>query len=490
MRSARAIVASAVISVTLVSSPSFADDVDRDEVIAIDESEPIVEDPAAAEEARRTALDDVSFGPLVTIERIVILGNSRTSEKLIRRALLVEEGEQLRAGDPRFRVSRFRVLALGYFVDAELRLAKGSTRGTIVLTVEVYERGTFTINRIYLGASEATPIWAGLDLGDASLFGTGVGVGAAFVWADRAEIEGAREQTAIRLRVSDPSPFGLPMGVHATGIWSRASEPYRVMGPADDGSPELFRSVDVDRAGGVIGVQFDLSRLSSLILDARYERIEASLAGSGIETDDLDDLIQGTSHLTTIAIGFERDTRPDPILPYAGDRVLVVGESGKFLPGDWEHVRLRASYQRWFPVKGQRHVVSLHVTGGVILGDAPRFDRFYLGDFDPLLSPRALDLVTSTRPPPDFLGTGAPDELVGDIVGAGGFEYSYRLFRGTNKIYGGDLFAGVGLVSLRPMDGDRQGLALDLTFNAGLRLDTEVGVFELSLGNALGRIPW
>jgi hypothetical protein len=72
-------------------------------------------------------------------------------------------------------------------------------------------------------------------------------------------------------------------------------------------------------------------------------------------------------------------------------------------------------------------------------------------------------------------------------------EYAYRLFRTNRRIYGGDLFAGVGLVSLAPLGehaGEGDGLALDLMFNAGMRLDTEIGVFELSLGNALGRIPF
>ena len=33
-------------------------------------------------------------------------------------------------------------------------------------------------------------------------------------------------------------------------------------------------------------------------------------------------------------------------------------------------------------------------------------------------------------------------------------------------------------------------IPVDLTLNAGLRLDTYIGVFSLSIGNALGRIPF
>jgi outer membrane protein assembly factor BamA len=468
----RPLVAAAVIAVTIRGA-------------AADEPAVVVEDPARVAEARRLADDDPSFGPVVVIERIDVIGNSSTAEKLVRRTLLFQEGETLRSGDPRFRKSRFRVLALGYFVDVQLHLTRGSQRGSVIVTVEVVERGTFTINRIYLGTSEATPIWAGLDLGDTNLFGTGVGVGAAFVWADQAEIEGARTQAAARIRVGDPSPFGWPVGFHASALWQRASEPFRVMGDASDGSPDNFRAFDYTRRGATAGVSIDLSGLSSVILDGRIEWVDADLGGVGAI-----DLVDGESKVVTIALGFERDTRADPILPYSGDRTAIVVEHGAWLGGDYDHLRARAQYERWFPIAGIRHVLSIHVGGGVIFGDAPRFDRFYLGDFDPLLAPRALDLVLSTRPPPDLLGAGVPRDLYGDVVGVAGVEYSYRLFRGNRRIYGGDLFLGVGLVTLRSLRGEEDSLPLDLTFNAGLKLDTEIGVFELSLGNALGRIPF
>src|SRR5688572_14528888 len=106
--------------------------------------------PVAAQDLPAPAPDD-DFGPLVEIERIDVTGNTSTAERLIRRALQVREGDQLRTGDPRLLETRYRVLALGYFRDVKLRLDKGSRRGAIVLTVAVKERGTATLNRLYLG---------------------------------------------------------------------------------------------------------------------------------------------------------------------------------------------------------------------------------------------------------------------------------------------------------------------------------------------------
>jgi hypothetical protein len=74
-------------------------------------------------------------------------------------------------------------------------------------------------------------------------------------------------------------------------------------------------------------------------------------------------------------------------------------------------------------------------------------------------------------------------------------EYSVSLFRKRFHVYGGDLFFGGGLWALATTDDlasrDRplwDALPVDLVLDAGLRIDTEIGVFELTVANALGRI--
>ena len=76
-------------------------------------------------------------------------------------------------------------------------------------------------------------------------------------------------------------------------------------------------------------------------------------------------------------------------------------------------------------------------------------------------------------------------------------EYAFELFRGTgkNRVYGGDLFFGVGLwglgeqADLRARDaGLCDALPIDIYVDAGVRIDTDVGVFEVTIANALGRL--
>jgi outer membrane protein assembly factor BamA len=464
--------------------------------------------PASAQVAAvppvEPAADDPTFGPLIEIEAIEVRGNATTATRIVVAAMPLAPGDVLRAGDRRLRDAERKLLALGFFRAVDVSLRKGSARGKVVVLVEVVERGTVTLNRIYLGISEAVPWWLGVDVSDRNLAGSGVEVGVAAVRAARSDIDGGDSQWAAQLRAGASGVGGSRVGVHGARTHIDASEPYRVAGAASDGDPALFAAFPYRRTGGKLGVGIDVTPLSQVSLDARLERVVASLPPAPIRvredgsTTAVDlALHDGTSWVATLSLGFERDTRPDPVLPFGGDRFVVVGELGTAWTGsDYDFATLLVRYERWLPVSGVAHVVSLHATGGVVLGDAPRFDRFYVGDVNRLLSPRALGLVVSTQPPRDALGTSADEQAYGEVAGLLELEYSYRLFRSRGPIYGGDLFVGAGVVGVATRDQlgggeDSQSgaLPLDLSADAGLRLDTEVGIFELTLANALGRVP-
>src|SRR6185436_20164297 len=89
-------------------------------------------------------------------------------------------------------------------------------------------------------------------------------------------------------------------------------------------------------------------------------------------------------------------------------------------------------------------------TGGVVIGDAPRFDRIHIADVDRMLTPRALGLVLSSAQPLDILGTRTGKPLYGEIGGSVSAEYAMQIFRGKGRkrVYGGDLFFGAGLWGL------------------------------------------
>ena len=83
---------------------------------------------------------DVGEGPRVYVERIDIVGNTRTKDKVIRREFRLSEGDAFSA--EAVRRSRQRLQDLNYFNNVHINTAPGSTPDKAVLTATVEEKAT------------------------------------------------------------------------------------------------------------------------------------------------------------------------------------------------------------------------------------------------------------------------------------------------------------------------------------------------------------
>ena len=440
------------------------------------------------------------FGPLIHVEAIEVSGNSSTDAEVIRKALPIKAGDSLRTGSAKLEAARYRVLSLGFFRKVELSLAKGSERGQVILLVNVEERGTLVLNRIFYGNSLVTPWWGGVDLTERNFLGTGLAVGGAFVVTGAGKADGGRTQHSALIRAADSAFFATRFGWQASGYRLQASEPFRVQGEYDDGNATNFSAFDYDRMGARGALSSRLGSLARFNIGGRLERVRADLSGSSVqqlptgETRAIDlHLLDGTSFVASAFTSYDRDTRADPVLPFSGDRLLLHSEvASDIVAGDYQFLSLRAKYQRWWPVVGNEQVISAHFSGGLVLGDAPLFERIHVGDLNRMVSGRALGLVTSATPSLDLLDFSTDELTYGELGGLAEVQYSYKLFRSSkNWIYGGELFVGAGLWTLvTTADVDpRESPPIDLLVDGGIRLDTEIGIFELSVANALGRLP-
>ncbi|HYV67534.1 MAG TPA: outer membrane protein assembly factor BamA [Myxococcales bacterium] len=90
-------------------------------------------------------------GNLVTIEKIEMVGNNKTRDKVIRREMRINEGD-LYSGTG-IRVSKARVTALGYFDSVEINTRRGSSDDKMVVEVTVKEKltGTFQLGFGFTG---------------------------------------------------------------------------------------------------------------------------------------------------------------------------------------------------------------------------------------------------------------------------------------------------------------------------------------------------
>ena len=448
--------------------------------------------------------EDNEFGPLIQIERIDVTGNTATRSEIILRALPIGPGDVLHSSDRRLRDARFKVLALGFFRDVALAIHKGSQRGQVVIEVHVVERGTLVLNRLWFGSTELSPWWVGADVGERNLFGLGIAVGGGAIFARHGDLAGMRDQYAGELRASMSSIRGTRWGASSALTLVHGSDPYRDRCPTT-GDPEPTCAFPYRRIGTRLGATYEVSELTTLSMGLRLEQIDATLPAAPVRQDADGSLVgvdlhldPDTSRVVTASLGFNRDTRPDPILPHAGSLVVVSAELGStLLGGSYDYATIFGRFDHYWPVFDDHHAIAIKLSGGVVVGDAPRFDRIHIADVDHMLTPRALGLVLSTAPPLDILGTRTDKPTYGDLGGSATLEYAFQLFRGSGKqrVYGGDVFAGIGVwglaerVDLRARDtGLFASLPIDLYADAGLRIDTDIGVFELTIANALGRL--
>ncbi|HXK21028.1 MAG TPA: BamA/TamA family outer membrane protein [Polyangiaceae bacterium] len=445
-----------------------------------------------------------------TLEAIQIRGNTRTERRVVLRYVPFKPGNVFDVDDPEVELSRYRLLGTGFFRDVQYSLKKGSERGLVVLVIDVTERNTIVINDISMGlAADAARNgrvrtlsgYAGLDLAETNLAGTGITLGGAMAVASN--------QLALRVRFLDPAFLGTSWMIGGTLLYNDATDYFGTSGVQwvnpNQGTSFSSAEVDYSRFGGSIGVGRDLSVSTQLWLHYRLESLNASYPWEasqvrGFATEPIDfDIIRGRSVLSTLRGTLQVDTRDHPFLPTRGSFSTLTTEVGLLPAGrDYDYARVDAQSSRWFQLPWHGHVLRLSAFAGAIAGNAPFFEQYYVGDFSDFLPDRVLGVSFDHRYPPNFLGTEIVEVRYGKYALSANTEYRIPLYRGHHTIFGIDFFGSGGAYSV---SSDRDfthppraysGFArfpLDLTFNLGFRMDTSAGGFVFAFSNVLGFLP-
>jgi outer membrane protein assembly factor BamA len=485
--------------------------------------------PPVAEAAPPIVRTPGAIGLKYTLEGIQVRGNRSTLPRVVLRYVPFKEGDVLDVDDPELELTRFRLLGTGFFRDVQLSLRRGTKRGYVILVVDVVERNTVIVDDIWLGIAanadtlgNAQPLgpYGGASVTETNLAGTGIALGGAFAVAD--------QQLALRARLTDPNFLRSSWIVEAEVLYSSARDLFGnsdvlVIDPTQTSAPcpsasnpgsQLSSSygrcsdyavAQYKRFGGRLGAGHDLGISSQIFLDYRLEKIDASmpLAASdhrGLDVEPIDFMLpRGSSILSMLRATFVNDTRDEPFLPTRGHRLEGTFD-GSMTPigSDYPYAKLVLRGSQYFPLPWAGHVLHLRGFAGAIFGNAPLFERFYVGDLSDLLPDRALDLAFDRRPAPNYLSTDIVEIRYGNYAAKVDAEYRVPLYRGTRSVYGVDFFGSVGLYGLAneqdfstPARG-YTGFAtwpIDLTFNAGLRVETQVGGFVFGISNLVGLIP-
>lgn len=472
-------------------------------------------DPAQSPSAPgKAAVDAASEGRYrirYTLEGVDIHGNTRTAARVILRYVRFHAGDVLDVEDPELELTRYRLLGTGFFASVGLSLRKGTARGSATLVIDVVERNTFVVQDLWLGiaadedtAGNAKPLSAftGVQIAETNLAGTGITLGAG--------IGLAADQLALRTRFVDPTLAGTGWSAAVTVLYNDARDFFGNRDVAFE-SPLLeqrevtgYAVVAYKRFGATLGTGHDLSVSSRLSLDYRLEQIDATvptmashLRGTTREPIDFD-ILGGKTVLSSLRAGIDHDTRDAPFLTTRGTFASASVTLGvPPLGSAYGYQKFEFSAQHWLRLPF-RHVLRLKAFAGAVAGDAPFFEKFYVGDFTDLLPDRLLDLAPDRRQPPNFLRTDIIEVRYGDFAAKLEAEYRIPLYTGRGSVYGLDLFAAAGLYGLatrREITDPPRGytgfarVPIDVTYNLGLRVDTSLGGVTLAFSNLLGLIP-
>jgi outer membrane protein insertion porin family len=294
---------------------------------------------------------EIRKGSKVYFERINILGNTKTRDRVIRRDLGMVEGElySLTA----MKRTRDQLNALGYFKEVNVNTQKGSADDKMVVNVKVEEgpTGSFSAG---VGYSSIDKLVALLSVSQNNLFG----------WGHRvvAQTQLGAISRYFNLSYIEPRLFDT-----------------QVLAGAD--AFNTYRDYDdysVKRTGGLVRIGVPLFEAVRATLHYKYEVVDVYniLEGSSIIITDQ----EGESTTSSVGLLFRRDNRNHRFDPTAGsDNYFSVEYAGGVLGGTNEFTKYVAN-SAWFYTPFYSLTFSARGQIGYITGDPiPLYERFRLG---------------------------------------------------------------------------------------------------------------
>jgi outer membrane protein insertion porin family len=265
---------------------------------------------------------DIEKKNQVSLEKIQIVGNTKTRDKVIRRELRVAEGELYSStGLSR---SRDRLKRTGYFKEVDFSTSRGSTDEKLNLDIKVEEAPTGAIS-FGIGYSTLDQVVGSASISDRNLFGLGYHGVLKFSLGELVK--------DVRLGFTDPYFLGYP--------YSAGFDLYH--------EEREFDTYSYTIVGG--DIRFGKELTEFLRADAMYK----------LENVDVRDVTSDASRLikeeegkkTTSALSFSltRDTRNDFFAPSRGARhSFTIQNAGGILGGDNDFVKTTAETSWFFPM--------------------------------------------------------------------------------------------------------------------------------------------
>lgn len=400
-------------------------------------------------------------GRRVYVRRVLVAGNTRTRDEVIRREF--RQFESAWYDGQKIKASKDRVQRLGYFKD-DVTIETNEVPGAqdqVDLALNVTERPTGNI-MVGAGYSSAQKLSLSGSIKQENVFGSGNYLGV--------EVNTARTGRALVLSTVDPyfTVDGVSRGLD---LFYRTTKPLNTLG-------EIYELV-THGASVRFGVPF--SEVDTVFFGLGYERTTIS-ASAGLPNSYFLFRNQFGAASTSIplTVGWQRDSRDSILAPTAGKYQRVNVELSP--AGDAQFARANLQWQQYIPL-GAKFSLGLNAElgwGGGLGGKPyPIFKNFYAGGLGSIrvFEPGSLGPVDVTG---SYTGgnrrVNANAELYIPVPGAGN-DKTFRLF---------------GFVDAGNVWGSHEKMSYDtVRASAGLGLSwiSPMGPLKLSYGLPIRKKP-
>jgi outer membrane protein insertion porin family len=402
----------------------------------------------------------ITEGTRAYIERIDIVGNTRTHDEVIRRELRLYEGDAFN----RTLIERARrsLTALDFFERVDFKESEGSSADKVVLTVEVVEKSTGSLT-FSIGYSSVETVVGSVGLAERNLFGKGLQVDL------NTSLSFKKQQ--IDFSYTDPyflgSPISAGFDLFATKTNNQAASSYTS-----------------EQIGGALRTGFKLDEYSSL--GVKYYLAYRNITGIDPLTSSPAIIAQGgKSWKSAVSVNYQYDDLDSAVNPTSGFRGQLNTElSG--LGGSTYFGKVEAHGWYFMPFFDDNVVVKLEGNAGHIQafnnGSVPLQDRFFKG------TDTFRGFEQSGVGPRQIGNDGVSDAIGGNTYAIGTVEATFPL--GLPEAFGiqGEVFSDFGTVfnsqekSVASVLGTscNQGIACTVFDTAALRASVGAGVIWTS----------
>ncbi len=297
---------------------------------------------------------EINEGPRVFVERIDIVGNLRTVDKVIRRELRLVEGDAFNSA--KLRRSRQRIQNLDYFETVSVDRGPGSSPDKSVINVTVTEKSTGALS---LGGGFSSDIGPLAEVGvtERNLLGQGQSLALTFRLAAEAS----------QLNLKYTEPYFLDREVQA------GFDAFRRTRDEQDTSSYDSEETGFGLRGGY-AITEDLYQNWSYLLNFEEVKNVDSDASLFVRSQEGEETLSSVSHMLTY------DKRDSRIQPTEGYFASVVNDVAGF-GGTKHYLRNSVSAGQYFELT-EDYVLALSGRVGLINGlseDVNLTDRFFVG---------------------------------------------------------------------------------------------------------------